>query len=105
ATGKAGETRLTVGVDLAAVELLALVLVAQDLVSRIDLGKTLRCLRIVLVAVRVMLLGKLAIGALDCRSIGAPRHPQDLIGVAHPSRLLQGIPDYKPRAARPLCVS
>ena len=37
-----------------------------------------------------MLLGELAIGALDRRSAGAPRHPQDLIGVAHPSRLLQG---------------
>src|SRR5258707_1594694 len=37
-----------------------------------------------------MLLGELAIGALDRRSAGAPRHPQDLIGVAHPSRLLHG---------------
>src|SRR5258706_6919814 len=37
-----------------------------------------------------MFLGKLAIGALDRRSVGAPRHPQDLIGVAHPSHLLQG---------------
>src|ERR1700723_1143520 len=37
-----------------------------------------------------MLLGKLAIGTLDRCSTGAPRHPQDLIGVAHTSRLLQG---------------
>src|SRR5262249_26215400 len=35
-------------------------------------------------------------------SAGAPRHPQDLIGVAHPSRLLQGKSDHRPRAARPL---
>src|SRR6185312_12422386 len=71
----------------------------------IELGETLRRLRIVLVAVRVMLLGEFAKGTLDRRSIGTPRHPQDLIGVAHPSRLLQGKSDHKPRAARPLLVS
>jgi hypothetical protein len=90
AAGKALKARLALGIDLAAVELLALVLVADDLVGRIDLGKTVRSLRIVLVAVGVMLLGELAIGALDRRSTGAPRHPQDLIGVAHPSNLLHG---------------
>src|SRR6185295_14319671 len=89
AAGKALEARLALGVDLAAIELLALVLVADDLVGRIDLGKTLRCLRIVLVAVGVMLLGELAVGTLDRRSAGAPRHPQDLIGVAHTSGLLR----------------
>src|SRR5260370_10431204 len=90
AAGKALEARLALGVDFAAVELLALGLVADDLVGRVELGKTLRGLRIVLVAVGVMLLGELAIGALDRRSAGAPLHPQDLIGVAHPSRLLHG---------------
>src|SRR5262249_3417351 len=75
------------GVDLAAIELLALVLVAEDLVRSVDLGEALGCLRVVLVAVGMMLLGELAIGALDRGSVGAPRHPQDLIGVAHPSRL------------------
>src|SRR6185437_6458506 len=105
ATGKAGETRLALGVDLAAVELLALVLVAEDFIGGVDFGEALGRLRIVLVAVRVVFLGELAIGALDRRSIGTPRHPQDLIGVAHPSRLLQGKSDHKPRAARPLLVS
>src|SRR6185437_2746214 len=105
ATGKAGEARLALGVDLAAVELLALVLVAEDFIGGVDFSEALGRLRIILVAVRVMFLGELAIGALDRRSIGAPRHPQDLIGVAHPSCLLQGKSDHKPRAARPLLVS
>src|SRR6185436_17566291 len=90
ATRKTLESRLALGVDLAAIELLALVLVADDLVGGIDLGKACSRLRIVLGVVGVMLLGELAIGTLDRRSAGAPRHPQDLIGVAHPSGLLQG---------------
>src|SRR6202011_6173128 len=90
ATRKALEPWLALGIDLAAIELLALVLVADDLVGRIQLGKARRGSRIVLVGIGVMLLGELAIGALDRRSAGAPRHPQDLIGVAHPSHLLQG---------------
>src|SRR5664279_3202914 len=120
ATGKTLEARLALGVDFAAIELLALVLVADDLVGRVQLGKARLGFRIVLVGIGVMLLGKLAIGALDRRSAGAPRHPQDLIGVAHPSRLLlkrfrakwvpvrvkktrrnKGNSDIRPRAARP----
>ena len=101
---KALEARLAVGVDLAAVELLALVLVADDLVGRVDFGKARSGLRIVLVAVGVMLLGELAIGALDRRSAGAPRHPQDLIGVAHTSRLLHGNSVSNFRADCPLCL-
>ena len=50
AAGKALEARLAFGVDLAAVELLALVLVADDLVGGVQLGKPLRGFRIVLVA-------------------------------------------------------
>src|SRR4029077_16839185 len=76
--------------DFAPVELLALVLVANDLIGRVDLGKARGSLRIVLVGVGMMLLGELAVGTLDRRSAGAPLHPQDLIGVAHPSRLLHG---------------
>jgi hypothetical protein len=90
ATGKALKAGLAFGVDFAAVELLAFVVVADDLVGRVDLGKPFRGLGIVLVAGGVMLLGELAVGTLDRRSAGAPRHPQDLIGVAHPSRLLHG---------------
>src|SRR5215207_5004924 len=102
AAGKTLEAWLALGVDLAAVELLALVLVADDLVGGIDLGKARSRLRIVLVVVRVMLLGELAIGTLDRRSAGAPRHPQDLIGVTHPSGLLHGNSVLKLRTIRPL---
>src|SRR5712672_632700 len=102
AAGKTLEARLAIGVDFAAVELLALVLVADDLVGRIDLGEPRRSFRIVLVVVGVMFLGKLAIGALDRRRAGAPRHPQDLIGVAHPSGLLYGKSGVKFRAVRPI---
>src|SRR5258707_12262646 len=102
AAGKTLKARLALGVDFAAVELLALVLVADDLVGRIDLGEPRSSFRIVLVVVGVMLLGKLAIGALDRRRAGAPRHPQDLIGVAHPSSLLYGKSGVKFRAARPI---
>src|ERR1700730_4252418 len=101
ATRKALEPRLALGIDLAAIELLALVLVADDLVGRVQLGKARRRFRIVLVGIGVMLLGELAIGALDRRSAGAPRHPQDLIGVAHPSRLLHGKSNVKRRALCP----
>src|SRR6185312_7172436 len=48
AAGETLETRLAVGIDFAAVELLAPVLVADDLVGRIQLGKTRRGFRIVL---------------------------------------------------------
>src|SRR5204862_6785197 len=105
ASGKALESRLALGIDLAAVELLALVLVSDDLVGRIDFGKARGGLRIVLVVVGVVLLGELAIGALDRRSAGAPRHPQDLIGVAHPSRLLHGKSVFKFRAKSPALLS
>jgi hypothetical protein len=90
AARKALEAWLAFGVDLAAIELLALCLIADDFIGGVQLGKTRGRFRIVLVGVGVMFLGKLAIGALDRRSAGAPRHPQDLIGVAHSSRLLQG---------------
>ena len=73
--------------------------------AEFNLGKPRRGFRIVLVGVGVMLLGELAIGALDRRSAGAPRHPQDLIGVAHPSRLLQGNQMLDRRAVRPLWTS
>lgn len=91
AAGKTLEARLALSVDLATIELFALVLVADDLVGRVQFGEARRGFRIVLVGIGVVLLGELAIGTLDRRSAGAPRHPQDLIGVAHPSRLLQGI--------------
>ena len=48
---EAAEARLALGVDLAAVECFALVVLAKDLVSGVDLGKARRSLRIVFVGV------------------------------------------------------
>ena len=59
------EARLALGVDLAAVERLALVVVADDLVGAVELGELVRRLRVLLVGVRVQLLRELAIGLLD----------------------------------------
>src|SRR4029079_4205035 len=53
------KARLAFGVDLAAIEVLALVVVANDLVGRVQLGKPRRRLGIGLVGVGVELLGKL----------------------------------------------
>ena len=64
-TLEALEARLALGVDLAAVECLALVGIADDLVGGVELGKTRGRLRVVLVGVRMQFLRKPAIGALD----------------------------------------
>ncbi len=56
---KALESGLALGVDLAAVELPALVLVAQNFVGLIQFCKTLLRLRIILVLIRVVLLASL----------------------------------------------
>src|SRR5204863_1443342 len=79
---KALEARLAFGIDLAAIELLALVRVADDLISAVQLGKFRGRLRVFLVRIRVQLLRKLAISLLDVFLAGAFRHPQHLIGVA-----------------------
>ena len=77
-----GEARLAFGVDLAAVELAALVLVADDLVGGIDLGKALLGLR-VLVLVWVPGLGELAERLLDLGLAGRASHSQDRVRVTH----------------------
>ena len=77
------EARLAFGIDLAAVEGLALLGVADDLVSGVELGEAARRLRVVLIGVRVKLLGKLPERALDLRGARAFGNPQNLIGVAH----------------------
>ncbi len=63
------KTRLALGVDLTAIERLALRIVAQDFIGGIELAEALRRLRIVLVGVRMQFLGEPPIGALDGRSI------------------------------------
>ncbi len=80
---EAGEARLALGVDLAGVERLALLLVAENFVGAVQLGEASRGFRIVLVGVWMQLLGELPEGALDIGRARPSRHPQDIIGVAH----------------------
>src|SRR5262249_29879679 len=87
---EAAEPRLALGVDLAAVERLALRLVAENLVGRIELGKLHRRLGVVLVGVGMQFLGQLAEGLLDFVLARRPRHPQNLVGVSHPVQLPNG---------------
>src|SRR5204862_687020 len=89
------EAWLAFGVDLAAVEGLALVLVADDLVRALELGEFIGRLRILGVGIRVQLLGELAEGLLDVCRARRLGHPQDLIGVTHP------VAPKIPRARRP----
>src|SRR5262245_5404568 len=84
---EAMETRLALGIDLAAVEGLALRLVTEDFVGGIELGKLHRRLGVVLVGVGMKLLGQLAVGLLDVVLARRPRHPQNLVGVSHPVQL------------------
>src|SRR5579862_2131109 len=90
-TLEALETRLAFGIDLAAVEGLALVGIAQDFMGGIDLGKARGGLGIMLVGVRMQLLGKPPEGSLDLRGARALGYPKHLIGVAH-SRDLPSLP-------------
>ncbi len=74
---------IAVAVDLAAVEARALVLVGQQVVGARHLAEPLGRLRIVLVAVRVQLLGELAISFLDVGLGRAPRDAQGLVRIGH----------------------
>src|SRR5262249_31334905 len=86
------EARLALGVDLAAVEGLALVVLAQDLVGGVELGEAGGGLGVVLVGVRMQLLGLLPERALDLRGAGGLRYPEDVIGGAHSRCLAGGAP-------------
>ena len=81
------EARLALGVDFAVVERLALLVVAGDLVGGIQLGEARGRLGIVLVGVGMQLLGEPPVGALDLSLARTLRYPQNLVGVAHPSKL------------------
>ena len=80
---KALEFRLALGVDLAAVEFSALLLVADDLVGGIDLGKLRLRLLVPGVLVGVVLLGELPIGALDLGLARGAADSEHVIGIAH----------------------
>ncbi len=71
------ETRFAFGVDLAAVEGLAFVFVAGNLIGGVQLGEARGGLGIVLVGVGMQLLGHAPIGALDlglARTLGNPQN-------------------------------
>ena len=72
---EAAEARLALGVDLAAVERLALVVLAKDLVGGIDLGKARRRLGIVLVGVGMQFLGEAPERALDVAALALRSTP------------------------------
>src|SRR5262249_36923919 len=80
---EAAKLRFALGIDLAAVKSFALIFFAKDLVSRVDLGKALGSLGVVLVGVGVQLFGELAKRALDRRCIRVLFYPQHFIGVSH----------------------
>ena len=81
---KALKARFSVGVDLAAIEGLALVRFAENLISGVQFGKARGRLRVVFVGVRVQLLGLPPERALDLRGARVLRYPQDVVGVTHP---------------------
>ena len=84
------ESRLARGVDLAAVEGLALLLVAEDLVGLVGLRKALLGLRIVRVLVRMKLLGQLAEGRLYVLVRGRLGNAQHVVGITHGFSLPRG---------------
>ncbi len=83
-TLEALEAGFALGIDLAAIERLALVLVLEDLVRGVQLGKARRRLRIVLVGVGMQFLCQAPISALDVGRARLAIDPQDLIGITHP---------------------
>src|SRR5690606_14932374 len=78
-----GKTGLAAGVDLAAVELGALGLVAHHLVGLIRLGESFLGLRVVRILVRMIFLRELAERRLDVFRRGVLRNAQHVIGIAH----------------------
>src|SRR5262249_26896747 len=87
AAAKAAEARLAFRVDLARVEGLALLVVAQQLVGRIEFGELNGSPGVFLVRVGMQLLRLPPERLLDLVRTSRLLHPQDLIGVAHPQVL------------------
>jgi len=81
--GKALKARLAFGIDLAAVEGLALLVVAEDFIGGVEFGEFSGRFRVLFVGVGVQLFRHPPEGALDVSRTGPLGHPQDLIGVAH----------------------
>jgi len=84
-TFEAGVARLALRIDLAAVELRALVRVAQNLIGAVELGELLLRLRVGGVLVRMQFLGEAPIGFLDVLGRGRLGHAKNRVGIAHSS--------------------
>ena len=77
-----GRPGLALGVDLAAVKGSALLVIAEDFVSRADFGETLLRLRF-FALVGVVLLGELAKRGLYFRRARSFRHAKNVIRITH----------------------
>ena len=86
----AGEARLALGVDLAAVELAALGRVAEDLVGGVDLGEGFLRLGVVAVLVGVVLLRQPPERLLDVVGTRRLADAENVVGVAHRRLPLSG---------------
>src|SRR5947209_5331409 len=80
---KAGVAGFPLGIDLAAVEVSAFLLVPENFVGRIHLGKFRLCLGIVFVLIGMMFLSEAAECLLNLAGARRPGDAQDLIGIAH----------------------
>src|SRR5262249_59819195 len=83
-TFEAAETGFALSVDLAAIEGLALVLVAEQFMCGVQLGETGGCFGIVLVGVGMQFFGEPAVGAFDLACIRLAIYAQDFVGITHP---------------------
>jgi hypothetical protein len=86
-----GRARFALGVDLAAVERPALLLVAENFVSRADLGEALLRLRF-FALVGVVLFCEFSESGLDVSRAGPLRHPKNVIRIAHHEPILRRPP-------------
>ena len=80
---EAVRARLAVGADLAPVEFAFLLVVADDLIGRIDLGEALLGLRVGLIMIGMKFLGELPIGLLDLAGARRLGDAQNVIWIAH----------------------
>ena len=100
---RGGRYASALGIDLAAIEGLALLVVADNLIGGIQLGEARGRLRIVLVGIGVQLLGELAVGALQFLLRGGAGDAEDLVIVAlRHGQLLTATRTIDSRRSRPL---
>jgi len=78
-----GVGRIALAIDFAAIKLGALGLVGQQIIGAGDVGKSLRRVGFVLVAIGVQFLGELAIGALDVRFGRGAGYAKRAVRIAH----------------------